>query len=125
MTKEEAKFERHMSRGILAEIAKALDLGNVRRFGIGKHPTTHVDYPFSVRYYGERLVIPQNNGKWDVTITITLWLGSFRVAISRARYQDGLYTGEGIELEYDAADPKFIDDIVRKYHEVQKDGPPS
>lgn len=121
MTKEEAKFERFMSRSVLLEIAKMLGIADAKI--LKKPPTGQVTRPSIARYYGEQLIIPQS-GEWSMTITITLWLGKFNIDIARRKSVGGVYDGTTLELSYDAANPEFMNDVVRHYHEMQKIGPP-
>ncbi len=124
MTKEEAEFERHMSRSILEEIAKMLGLGQVKYYeNDPPSPVYDHDHPFIYRCYGERLTVPQDGG-WHMVVTVSLWLGVFKVDIGQARFDSGICFKHDHELEYDAADPKLIEKIVAKYTEIQKGNPP-
>ncbi len=118
MTKQDAEFERHVSDQIVREVGKLLGYTRIRFYENQQERTAA---PYITRLYGQRLVIPYQG--WELNLTVTLWNGKVKADLGRGVWDGGVYENQTDEYEFDAADPTFIDEIVKKCREAIVRGP--
>lgn len=118
MTKADAEFERFLSDKIVREVGKML---GYRRLRFIEHQQTRTAGPYITRIYGQRLVIPYEG--WELNLTVTVWDGKVKADLGRGKWDGGVFENQTDEYEFDAADPNFLDDLVKKCREAIVKGP--